>query len=92
MKGIRLLAILFLGCALLPTSCAPKAKPQRDQYTMRGYRPWIGPGWYYGIYFSKEMHYKNWRKKHYQRYRSYGPPKDPYKRRQMNRPHRRGRG
>ena len=32
---------------------------------------WIGPGWYYGIWFSNEYDYNHWNYNHHHRYEPY---------------------
>lgn len=32
---------------------------------------WIGPGWYYGIWFGNEADYDNWNHYHHHRYEPY---------------------
>ncbi|NGX59689.1 MAG: hypothetical protein KR126chlam3_00845 [Chlamydiae bacterium] len=77
-KNIRLLAIILLSSGLLSTGCDQKnsqdtytrrsTQPAPEQYSERDYRVWVGPGWYYGVYFSNEGHYRDWRRRNPRRY------------------------
>lgn len=65
------LLFFFLLCSVFPTGCViqnqPSPQTEEEDIVIRGYRPWVGPGWYYGVYFSDEWHYRNWRHRHYRR-------------------------
>lgn len=35
---------------------------------------WIGPGWYYGVWFDDEIYYRNWYRSHNHHYRGHRGP------------------
>ena len=84
-KNIVILSIILLSSVLLPTGCnrnqspysrtqpAPSQYP--EQYYDSNYEVWVGPGLYYGTYFSRERHYRDWRRRHYHSRSGYGHPR-----------------
>jgi len=66
-----ILTVALLGSALLPMGCNrndSQSAQQKQQYNQQDYEVWVGPGWYYGVYYSDEGRYRNWRRGH----RGYG--------------------
>lgn len=85
MKNKGLLLPILLAGALLPIGCNRTVQqedrttqPAPQYYEYDGdYAVWVGPGWYYGIYFSNEGRYRDWRRRHWGR-RYYYPRRRGY--------------
>lgn len=76
-KKAILFPVFLLAGILLPVGCnrnyqeeqedTRTTQPAPGYYYDGDYEVWVGPGWYYGIYFSNEARYRDWRRRHYWR-------------------------